>query len=154
MPFGSPTARCSCGARGCWNTAVDAPALAAMLGQPPPEDVTAFTRDLLAQARAAPGPHRRAARSAAEALGRGLAGLVNGLDPETVCLAGLAVDLRRAAPQHVDAAYRRGLMSSRAAAPPPILDGELDELGPLLGAAERGFDALLTDNGLTLWNAT
>ena len=42
-------------------------------------------------------------------------------------------------------------MSSRVSAPPPIIDGRLGEPGPLLGAAERGFDALLTDQGLARW---
>lgn len=116
MPFGSPSARCTCGAYGCWNTAMDAPT-----------------------------------PTAADALGRGLAGLVNGLDPAVICLGGLAVDLRQAAPDRVDVAYRRGLMSSRATTPPPIVDGELGEAGPLRGAAERGFDALLTDQGLASW---
>lgn len=154
MPFGPPTARCSCGALGCWNTAVDGPALAARLDRPAPDDVTAFTRDLLTRAAAAPGDERRVARTAAEALGRGIAGLVNGLDPEVVCLAGLAVDLHAFAPGRVDAAYRRGLMSSRAATPPPIVAGALGADGPLLGAAERGFDALLTDKELARWMTT
>jgi predicted NBD/HSP70 family sugar kinase len=151
MPFGSPTARCSCGALGCWNTAVDGPALAARLGESDPDDVAAFTLELLRRAVQARGPHRRVAHAAADALGRGLAGLVNGLDPAVVCLGGLAVDLRRAAPERVDAAYRRGLMSSRRSTPPPIVDGRLGEPGPLLGVAEHGFDALLTDHGLALW---
>jgi predicted NBD/HSP70 family sugar kinase len=151
MPFGPPAARCSCGALGCWNTAVDGPALAARLGEPAPDDVAAFTLDLLRRAGQERGPHRRVAQGAADALGRGLAGLVNGLDPAVVCLGGLAVDLRRAVPERVDAAYRRGLMSSRVSAPPPIIDGRLGEPGPLVGAAERGFDALLSDQGLARW---
>jgi predicted NBD/HSP70 family sugar kinase len=90
--------------------------------------------------------------AAATALGRGAAALVNGFDPAIVCLGGLAVDLRAIAPDKVDAAYRRGLMSGRLPAPPPIVDGQLGERGPLVGAAEHGFDALLTDQGLTAWS--
>ncbi len=140
MPFGDPAVVCPCGARGCWGTAVDGSALARLLGQPPPQDAVSYARRVIAAEGAA---ERRAVRIAAAALGRGIAGLVNGLDPDLVTLGGVGVDLLAAAPRELDVAYRAGLMGFRRAAPPPVVPVALGDDGPIAGAAEAAWDALL-----------
>src|ERR1700729_554620 len=56
MPFGDPEARCPCGARGCWGTAVDGTALARLLGAPAPRDPVSYTADVLARAASGHAP--------------------------------------------------------------------------------------------------
>jgi predicted NBD/HSP70 family sugar kinase len=141
MPFGDPAVLCPCGARGCWGTALDGTALARLLGQPVPPDHVAYARRLI---RTASDPRERAAVEAvAGALGRGIAGLVNGVDADLVTLGGLGIDLLEAARPEVDAAYVAGLMAYRRDAPPPLLAAALGEDGPVAGAAEEAWSALL-----------
>ncbi|WP_433558922.1 ROK family protein [Pseudonocardia xinjiangensis] len=142
MPFGDPAIACPCGARGCWGTAVDGTALARLLGRPVPRDHVAYARRLITAT--APEPVERAAvRSVAGALGRGIAGLVNGIDADLVTLGGLGADLLAAARDDVDAAYRAGLMAYRRDNPPPILPAALGDGGPIVGAAGEAWSALL-----------
>jgi predicted NBD/HSP70 family sugar kinase len=142
MPFGDPAIDCPCGARGCWGTAVDGTALARLLGRPAPRDHVAYARRLIRAS--APEPAERAAvASVAGALGRGIAGLVNGIDPDLVTLGGLGIDLLTAARDDVEAAYRAGLMAYRRADPPPILPAALGDDGPIAGAAGEAWSALL-----------
>lgn len=142
MPFGDPEVVCPCGARGCWGTAVDGTALARLLGRPVPRDHVAYARRLIGAA--APQPAERAAvRAVAGALGRGIAGLVNGIDADLVTLGGLGIDLLSAAGDEVDAAYRAGLMAYRRGAPPPIVAAALGDDGPIAGAAGEAWSALL-----------
>jgi predicted NBD/HSP70 family sugar kinase len=144
LPFGDPARRCRCGALGCWNTMLDGWALADRLGVPRPADDVSFTRGLLAAAASNPGgPEAQAARAAAHALARGIAGLANALDPALVCLGGLAEALVRIAPELVDAGYRSGLMSTLADAPPPLRYGMLGAAAPRWGAADDAFDRVL-----------
>jgi len=140
MPFGDPAIDCPCGARGCLGTAVDGTALARLLGRPTPPDPVSYARRVIA----APGPAERAAvRAVAATLGRGIAGLVNGLDPDLVTLGGLGTDLLAAAPDELDAAYRAGLMQVHRSAPPPIVPAALAEEGPIAGAGEEAWSRLL-----------
>jgi predicted NBD/HSP70 family sugar kinase len=78
----------------------------------------------------------------AAALGRGVAGLVNSLDPDLVTLGGRAADLV-AGPGFHDA-VEAGLMDVRRADPPPVLPAALAADGPLVGAAELVWDEVLT----------
>jgi predicted NBD/HSP70 family sugar kinase len=140
MPFGDPAVTCPCGARGCWGTAVDGTALARLLGRRPPRDHVAYARRILT----APGPAERAAvESVAAALGRGIAGLVNGIDADLVTLGGLGIELLAAAPAEIDAAYRAGLMAYRRDRPPPIRPAALGDDGPVTGAAGEAWSVLL-----------
>ncbi|MFI5932521.1 ROK family protein [Actinoplanes sp. NPDC051494] len=141
MPFGDPTIACPCGAYGCWGTAVDGSALARLLGHDQPRDPISYARRVIASPD--PGP-AAATATVATALGRGIAGLVNGLDPDLVTLGGLGVDLLAAAPDRIEEAYRAGLMGFRRESPPPVLASNLGDEGPLLGAAEEAWTALLT----------
>jgi predicted NBD/HSP70 family sugar kinase len=137
LPMGDPAVLCSCGARGCWGTAVDGGALARALGEPDPADPVSWARQVLARRDDAA---RAAVAAVATALGRGIGGLVNALDPEVVTLGGLAADLLAAAPAEVDAACRAGLMGFRRGTPPPVVAARLGADGPLTGAAERAWD--------------
>ena len=145
MPFGRRDAPCRCGARGCWNTILDGSAWARALGRPSPVDEVSFSRGVLSAARAGRGAESRIVEHAATGLGRGIAGLVNALDPEVVTLGGLAREIMHIAGDRVDRAYRTRLMAAIAAHPPMIASGTLGERAPLLGAAEHAFDAILQD---------
>ncbi|MEU4559828.1 ROK family protein [Actinoplanes sp. NPDC023936] len=144
MPFGDPAIRCPCGASGCWGTAVDGTALARLLNQPPPRDEVTYARRVIAAAARGDAAELTAVRAVGAALGRGIAGLVNGLDADLVTLGGLGVDLLATVPEAIQAAYRDGLMLIHREAPPPVLPATLgDDEGPIAGAAEEAWSALL-----------
>jgi len=164
LPFGDPSRPCSCGASGCWGNEVDGNALARLLGRPAPPDPIAYARRVITAAGAPPeqpagtpveppaGPveppvgtpaERVAVDTVARALGRGVAGLVNGLDPDLVTIGGLGVELLAAAPDAVHEAYVAGLMRFRRASAPPVVAAALGDDGPIVGAAEEAWSALL-----------
>jgi predicted NBD/HSP70 family sugar kinase len=143
MPFGDAAVRCPCGARGCWGTAVDGTALARLLGAPAPRDPVSYTAAVLARAAAGHAPELAAVAAVTAELGRGLAGLVNALDPDLVTLGGLAADMAAAAPAELSASYADGLMSFRREAATRIVAAGLGEAGPRIGAAEQVWNLLL-----------
>ncbi|GAB4002427.1 ROK family transcriptional regulator [Glycomyces albus] len=148
LPFGDPALTCPCGARGCWDIAVDGRAMARGRGVPEPDDPRAYAAATLAN----PAPDARAAVTAcAVRLGSGVAGLVNALDPEAVVFGGLATMLHREAPEALEEAYAAGLMRFRRAAPPPLRYSSLGDDGPLLGAAESAFDQILSEERIAEW---
>ena len=153
MPFGDPARRCRCGARGCWNTSLDGRALARLLHQRVPADDVGYLRQVLASARTGQPGALSAIRAVASSIGRGVAGLVNGLDPHLVVVGGLGPELLHIAADEVTAAYHDGLMAFRAIPPPPIVPARLGSDAPLLGAADEAFALLLTDEGLQAWAA-
>ena len=75
-------------------------------------DEVSFSRDVLSAARAGRGPEPASLQHAAAGLGRGIAGLVNALDPNIVTVGGLARDLADIAGDRVHRAYRKGLMAA------------------------------------------
>ena len=137
LPMGDPAVRCACGASGCWGTAVDGGALARLLGERAPADTAGYARSVIARDDAAA---RAAVATVATELGRGIAGLVNALDPDVVTLGHLAADLLTAAPEELHAAVAAGLMRSRRDSPPLLVAAALGGVGPLTGAAERAWD--------------
>ncbi|GAB3659767.1 ROK family protein [Glycomyces tarimensis] len=148
VPFGDPQLLCPCGAHGCFDITVDGRAMARHRGEPEPDDPRAYAAATLTD----PAPDARAAVNAcASGLGRGVAGLVNALDPEAVVFGGLATELSRRAPEALEEAYTNGLMRFRRADPPPLLASSLGEDGPLLGAAEAAFDEILTEDRIARW---
>jgi predicted NBD/HSP70 family sugar kinase len=151
MPFGDPGRPCRCGATGCWNTSIDGPALARLLPGNIPGD--GCLRHVLASARAGDPGALSAIHAAGSSIGRGVAGLVNGLDPHLVVVGGLGPELLRLAADEITAAYHDGLMAFRVVPPPPIAAARLGADGPLLGAADEAFTRLLTDEGLQAWAA-
>jgi predicted NBD/HSP70 family sugar kinase len=151
LPFGDPALQCPCGAYGCWDLEVDGRALARHLGQPPPRNPRTTAERIIAAASTDPAA-RTAVNAVARALGRGIGGLVNALDPDLVSLSGLAVELSTAAPTEFRGAYHAGLMRFRRTSPPPLLPSVLGPGSQLAGAAEIGFDTLLTPDGLEAWS--
>ncbi|MEU9023395.1 ROK family protein [Actinomadura sp. NPDC048394] len=152
LPFGDPGLRCPCGARGCWELMVDGRAIARHLGDPPPRDPRTYAEHALARAPADPAV-RTAVGRAATGLARGLAGLINALDPAVVTLGGLAEPLRAAAEPEFDAALAEGLMRFRRADPPPVVAAALGRDGALHGAVVTALDRFLTEEGLAAWAA-
>jgi predicted NBD/HSP70 family sugar kinase len=150
LPFGNARLRCPCGARGCWDMLVDGRALARHLGEPAPANARTYARAVIDRARSDPAA-RRAVASCAAALGSGIAGLVNALDPDRVTLGGLAIPLHRSATSAFRAAYKAGLMTFRRRAPPEVWPAFHGEDGALHGAAEVGMDRILTEDGLASW---
>jgi predicted NBD/HSP70 family sugar kinase len=140
LPLGDPSVHCPCGASGCWGTAVDGGALARGLGEPAPTDPAGYARQVVVRADAGDDAARAAVGAAATALGRGIAGLVNALDPAVVTLGGGAAELLTAAPEELATACRDGMMRIRRSAPPPVVRAGLGDGGPLVGAAERVWD--------------
>jgi predicted NBD/HSP70 family sugar kinase len=153
MPFGDPGRRCRCGAMGCWNTSIDGPALARFLPGNTPGDDVGYLRHALTSARVGDPGVLSAIRAVGSSIGRGVAGLVNGLDPHLVVVGGLGPELLRLAADEITAAYHDGLMAFRVVPPPPIAAARLGADGPLLGAADEAFTRLLTDEGLQAWAA-
>jgi predicted NBD/HSP70 family sugar kinase len=154
MPFGDPSRRCLCGAHGCWDLEVDGRAMSRVLGRPAPRDPRSAANRVLAEAADGDPAAGHAVEVAASAFGRGVAALVNALDPNLVTLSGLALGLAAAAPRPLQRSYRGGLMRFRRAQPPALLPSALGADGTLIGAAEVAFDTVLTDGGLTAWSAT
>ena len=155
MPFGDPAQQCRCGARGCWNTTLDGAAVARALNQPQPTDEVSYVRHVLAVARAAPVLQHEevaAVQQMASAAGRGVAGLVNALDPDIVTFGGLGRELLEVAGDHVHSAYLAGLMHFRLSAPPPLVPAYFGDDAPLVGATEEAFSAFLTKGGLRSWS--
>ncbi|MGH3170378.1 MAG: ROK family transcriptional regulator [Trebonia sp.] len=152
MPFGDPAVRCRCGAAGCWNTSIDGPALARLLSGSMPGGKVRYLRHVLASARDGDAGALSAIRAVGGSIGRGVAGLVNGMDPRLVVIGGLGPELLLIAGDEINAAYRDGLMAFRVL-PPPITPARLGADGPLLGAADEAFTRLLTDEGLQAWAA-
>lgn len=151
LPFGDPGLPCPCGAQGCWDLEVDGRAMARTLGEPLPRNPRTTAERVLAAASRDPTA-QGAVNAAARALGRGAGGLVNALDPDLVSLSGLAVGLWHAAPAELQGSYRAALMRFRRADPPPLLPSALGQDSQLVGAAETGFDAVITPDGLYAWS--
>jgi predicted NBD/HSP70 family sugar kinase len=136
---------CRCGVRGCWETEVGGPAVAAALGRPagPVRELAEHLRSPL------PGAECTALAEVARALGRGLGTLVNILNPRTVILGGLLQSVYEAAGEEVDAgmrslALRACLEDVRLAGAACVPDAVL------VGAAESLWLRLLEDPAASL----
>ena len=102
-----------------------------------------YTAAVITRAAAGHAPELAAVAAVTAELGRGIAGLVNALDPDLVTLGGLAPVLAAAAPAELAASYAAGLMSFRRDTPPPVVPGRARQAGPLAGAAEQVWARLL-----------
>lgn len=149
IPFGDPALTCLCGARGCWDLTVDGRALARHRGDAEPQDPVAYVHRILSRDRDT--ATQRALEVVAASLGRGIGALVNLHDPEVVTLGGVGAPLRAAASDAFDTAYRQGLMNYRRDSPPPVLDAEHGEEGPLHGAVIMALDDVTSPAGLANW---
>ena len=95
----------------------------------------------------------RAVQQVSAALGSGIGGLVNALDPDVITVAGLGADFLELASRQVRSAYVSALMTFHRSDPPPIRPARFGTDGPLVGAAEAAFDQVLTESGLEAWYA-
>jgi predicted NBD/HSP70 family sugar kinase len=152
LPFGAPDDRCPCGALGCWTASFDARQIARRAGLRVRRDPRSWLHRLFTGARPSPEA-RRAREDLAANLGRGVAGLVNALDPDVVTLGGLAPELRAASPDGFTQAVRSGLMTLHRDRPPAILAALSGEDAPLIGAGLSVFDHVLDAGMLARWAA-
>lgn len=149
MPLTGSGLRCPCGVKGCWSLDVGTNALVRRFGIEPGNAAgRELGRQILARAEAGEAEAGRAVDDNATALGRGLGALANALDPEAITLSGLGVELVRLRRGLIEEACADGLMEFRRARPPRILAGTVGDLGPLRGAAEIAFDAVLNPEWL------
>lgn len=138
LPFLPEGKLCHCGARGCWETEIGAEAIALAIGCPP-ERVGALGEFL-------EGVHEAPAdlRLVGQHLGRGLAGVVNMLNPRVIVLGGYLRSLFPLVHEDVEAA----LAVHSLMAPRELVRVTLPGLGGdsvLHGAAELAFEPLLAD---------
>ena len=138
LPFGDGTRPCHCGARGCWETEIGAAAMAEAVGCPVDRltelGVCLDELDSAPMELAAIGRH----------LGRGLAGLVNLLNPQIIVLGGYLRPLYRWVEREVlDELGVRALQISGMQ--PRIVLPRLGDHSVLIGAAEVAFRGLLAD---------
>ncbi|KAA1399604.1 ROK family transcriptional regulator [Aeromicrobium ginsengisoli] len=138
MPFLPEGKLCHCGARGCWETEIGAPAIALAVGCPA-EQVGALGEFLEGVHEATPD-----LRVVGRHLGRGLAGAVNLLNPRVIVLGGYLRSLFPLVREDVDAELQvHGLAAPReqVLVTLPGLGGD----SVLHGAAELAFEPLLAD---------
>uniref|UniRef100_UPI001300A148 ROK family protein n=1 Tax=Glycomyces dulcitolivorans TaxID=2200759 RepID=UPI001300A148 len=102
-----------------------------------------LAREILRRAEAGDPAASAAVDANAAALGRGLGALANALDPEAISLSGLGVDLIRLRRDLIETRCAENLMAFRRDDPPPIIPATLGTAGPLTGAAEIAWDAIL-----------
>ena len=140
MPFGDPAVLCPCGAHGCWGASLDGTAMARLLGVAEPPEPVRYAREVIGRATAGDPAAVRAVAEVATVLGRGLAGLANGLDPDLFTIGGLGPQIRAAADEPLRVAYLAGLMGVRRDRPPSVEPAGLGGSGPIVGAAELVWD--------------
>ncbi len=149
MPLTGSPLRCMCGAVGCWSLDVGLNALVRRFGGPPGYGAgRRLGREVLRRAAEGDAAAASAIDDNAVALGRGLGALSNALDPEAIGLSGLGVELIRLRRGLIEETCAAGLMAFRRAEAPRIVAGTVGEIGPLTGAAEIAFDAVLTPEWL------
>jgi predicted NBD/HSP70 family sugar kinase len=138
LPFGDGTRPCHCGATGCWETEIGAEAMAEAVGCPP--DRLTHLGDYLDELASAPIELAAIGRH----LGRGLAGLVNLLNPQLIVLGGYLRALYRWVERDVRAEMvLRGLRVPDMQ--PRIVLPALGDQSVLIGASELAFRHLLAD---------
>jgi len=138
LPFGDGTRPCHCGARGCWETEIGAAAMAEAVGCP--SDRLADLGAYLDELDSAPTELAAIGRY----LGRGLAGLVNLLNPQIIVLGGYLRPLYRWVEREaLDEMAVRALQIPGIQ--PHIVLPWLGDRSVLIGASEVAFRGLLAD---------
>ncbi|WP_405592058.1 ROK family protein [Streptomyces sp. NBC_01190] len=141
LPEGRP---CHCGSRGCLDVEADPLAFVEAAGRTPGPEVSLLQQsiDLLREEYADPSV-RTAARVLIDRLGRGLAGLVNVLNPDRILLGGLHRHLLDADPEALRAVVADHSLWGRSGGV-PVLACALDH-NSLVGAAELAWQPVLDD---------
>lgn len=149
MPLTGSPLECMCGVHGCWSLDVGANALVRRFGKEPGYGTgRELAQEILRRAEDGEREAVRALDDNAAALGKGLGALANALDPEAISLSGLGVELIRLRRSLIEASCSEYLMAFRRDEPPKIVAGTIGEQGPLRGAAEIAWDAILTPEWL------
>lgn len=149
MPLTGSPSECMCGVRGCWSLDVGANALVRRFGREPGYGTgRELAQEILRRAEAGEAEAAAAVDDNAAALGRGLGALANALDPEAISLSGMGVDLIRLRREVIEERCAEGLMAFRRDEPPKIVAGTVGTAGPLTGAAEIAWDAMITPEWL------
>jgi predicted NBD/HSP70 family sugar kinase len=130
---------CRCGARGCWETEIGGPAIARALGV----DDTG-TDELVVAVRAAREAGSRALDGVARYVGRGLAGVVNLLNPQLVVLGGVLGEVFTATSDVVHETLAAGALTAPAEQV-RLVRPALGADAVLVGAAELAWEGLLAD---------
>ncbi|MCL2553849.1 MAG: ROK family protein [Actinomycetia bacterium] len=140
-PDGRP---CHCGSRGCLDVEADPLAFVEAAGRTPGPEVSLLEqgRDLLREEYGDPAV-REAAHVLIDRLGRGLAGLVNVLNPDRILLGGLHRHLLDADPERLRAVVADRSLWGRSGSV-PLLACALDH-NSLVGAAELAWQPVLDD---------
>ena len=144
MPFGSEGLRVPVWRLGCWDLEVDGRALARALGRRAPADPRAFAAHVIAAANFGAAVEKAAVATVARALGRGTGALVNALDPDLVVYGGLAPDLRGPRARPTTRPSTALSCATGETIHPRSSCSALGADASLLGAAESGFDLVLT----------
>jgi len=139
-PNGAP---CGCGSVGCWETEIGETALLALAGLPVDGGRHAVD-EAMRRAHAGDATCIAAFDHVARWLGRGIAGLVNVLNPEMVILGGLFARIYPLIEEQVKLEVAR-LSLRPSSAVVSIVPSALGVEAPLLGAAELAFEQLLDD---------
>jgi predicted NBD/HSP70 family sugar kinase len=141
QPLGRP---CACGNRGCLDAETDTTALLAAAGRPAAGGAAAYREALDLLATISTDPIVAAAvRQLIEALGTGLASLINVLNPDRVVLGGLHAALLAADPAGLtEVIATRSFLGAGSRI--PVTAGQLDRAA-LLGAAELALEPFLRD---------
>ncbi|THV39550.1 ROK family transcriptional regulator [Glycomyces buryatensis] len=149
MPLTGSTLECMCGVKGCWSLDVGANALVRRFGKEPGYGTGRdLAQEVLRRSETGDAEATAAVDENAAALGKGLGALANALDPEAISLSGLGIELIRLRRDLIERTCAANLMAFRRTAPPRILPGTVGDDGPLRGAAEIAFDAILTEDRL------
>jgi len=143
MPVNPDGVACGCGSAGCWETEVGAAALLRRVGRPPEEGLAGV--DAVLREAAAGDPTALAALDeVGRWTGRGLAGLVNMLNPRLVVFGGLFGKLFPFTEGAVLAELdRRALPAPRGLV--GLTPAALGDDAAILGAAELAFEPFLAD---------
>ncbi len=150
LPFGDPVLVCPCGARGCWSASFDVLEIARRTGLRPKRDPRAWLHHLYTHPRESPAIHEVTSSLAVD-LGRGIAGLVNALDPGLVTLGGMADAVRRVSPTAFDQAFHCGLMKTHRTRAPQIVAAKAGSNAALIGGGLSVFDHVLDADLLAEW---
>ncbi len=139
-PLGRP---CRCGSVGCWETEAGQAALLARAGRDPETGLDGVLA-VLGEARAGDPRALQALGDEADWIARGVAALINVLNPELVVLGGLFGRVHPFVAERLDREIDRlTLPAARAAV--RVVASSLGTDAPLLGGAEAAFEPFLAD---------
>jgi predicted NBD/HSP70 family sugar kinase len=143
MPLNPLGRQCRCGSVGCWETEAGQASLLARAGRDPETGLEGVL-GVLADARAGDAQTLQALDETAGWIARGVATLINVLNPELVVLSGLFGRVHPFVAERLDREIDRlALRAVRAGV--RVVPSQLGTDAPLLGAAEAAFEPFLAD---------